>query len=262
MPRFVNGQVCWIELMTPDVDRAVDFYGKLLGWEHSLDDRDYGMLRLDGQTVAGIQQQLPEQAAAGIPPSWIVYHRADDVVATCEAITANGGVVHVPPTPVGDGSFAVVADPTGAMFALWDGPGFQSMWEVGTFSWAEATSRDPSTARDFYPAVFDGITAVEAPMEDDAPYTMMVGDGDGLFGLMRMDENWPADVPAHWMLYLNVDGTDEACELITASGGHVVVPPMDVPPGRFATVMDPTGAMFSIITMNPDYDALAEMREG
>jgi hypothetical protein len=69
--------------------------------------------------------------------------------------------------------------------------------------------------------------------------------------MMPMDESWPAAVPAHWMVYFAVDDTDATAAKAAELGGQVSVPPTDIPPGRFAVLNDPQGAVFSVLKMNP-----------
>ena len=81
-------------------------------------------------------------------------------------------------------------------------------------------------------------------------------------GMIRMDEKWPAEVPSHWMTYFAVDDCDAAAAKVTELKGTVLLPPIDVPPGRFAVVEDPQGAAFTIIRINEQPDRSDEAREG
>ena len=65
----------------------------------------------------------------------------------------------------------------------------------------------------------------------------------------------PAEVPPFWAVYFNVVDTDDAVARVTALGGAVINPPMDIEPGRFAVVADPTGAMFNVIAIKPEVGA-------
>jgi predicted enzyme related to lactoylglutathione lyase len=66
-------------------------------------------------------------------------------------------------------------------------------------------------------------------------------------GIITMDENWPAEVPPHWMVYFQVDDTDETIGRLQSLGGTVSVPAFDSSAGRMAVVGDPQGGTFSII---------------
>jgi predicted enzyme related to lactoylglutathione lyase len=78
-------------------------------------------------------------------------------------------------------------------------------------------------------------------------YTEWQLGGASIGGMMRMDENWPAEIPNHWLVYFRVADADATCERITSLGGSVKMPPMDIPPGRFAVVEDNQGAIFAIL---------------
>ena len=65
-------------------------------------------------------------------------------------------------------------------------------------------------------------------------------------GIIEIQPDW-GPVPPHWIPYFVVEDVDDACERAGELGGKVVAPPMDVPAGRFATLADPTGAMFAVL---------------
>lgn len=112
-----TGAMCWNELATRDVDRAQQFYGGLLGWTFTkLADSDYYIILNNGRSNGGM---LPMDANWGdLPPHWMVYFSVDDLDALIPKIEASGGKVHVAPTDIPSGRFAVIADPTGAVITL------------------------------------------------------------------------------------------------------------------------------------------------
>ncbi|MDH3500691.1 MAG: hypothetical protein OEM97_11245, partial [Acidimicrobiia bacterium] len=76
------------------------------------------------------------------------------------------------------------------------------------------------------------------------------GDMDDDFngGIILMDENWPDEIPAHWMMYFRVADTDATLETLTELGGNISVPPFDTMAGRISVVNDPQGGTFSVIS--------------
>ena len=70
-------------------------------------------------------------------------------------------------------------------------------------------------------------------------------------GMMQMTDEWPADLPSHWMIYFVVSDCAASAETAESHGGQVLVPPTpagDV--GTFAVIQDPQGAAFSIIELD------------
>jgi predicted enzyme related to lactoylglutathione lyase len=110
------GCMVWNELATPDIDRASTFYSELLGWSAEADATGYATIRR-GDGPGGGMRPLRD----GEPPNWLLYFtvRARDDAA--EKVRAAGGEVLAGPLDATVGRIAVVRDPQGAMFALYEG---------------------------------------------------------------------------------------------------------------------------------------------
>lgn len=241
------GTPCWIDIMTPNPDGAHAFYKALFGWEVSVGGPEFGGYALaskDGQRAAGVGPKMPGQD--NMPSVWTVYFATADIDASVAAVKAHGGSVFFPPMKVHDeGSMAICADPSGAVFGFWqagNNTGAQVVSEPGALSWCEVNTRQGEAVRDFYASVL-GLS--HQPMPGMPYWTLHHGD-KAVAGVLQMNEQWPDGVPAHWMAYIGVDRVDAACQTIIANGGTVCVPAFDTPYGRIAVVADPYGATFSI----------------
>src|SRR5258708_35217792 len=108
---------CHVELNTTDLPKAKDFYKKLFDWKlEDMPDGSYTMVRVGEGTGGGMMKNpIP-----GAPSFWLAYVLVDDVPASTKKAKSLGasGMKDVPEIP-GYGSFSVLADPTGAHFALW-----------------------------------------------------------------------------------------------------------------------------------------------
>jgi predicted enzyme related to lactoylglutathione lyase len=201
------------------------------------------------RAVAGIgQQQNPG------PPVWATYIAVANADAAAAKVTAAGGQTLVPPMDVLDvGRMAVFTDPVGAAFSVWQAgthPGAELVNEPGTWSWSELLTTDVPASKAFYGAVFGW--GAETHGDGPGAYTEWKVNGRSVGGMMQKPPMMPAEVPPFWAVYFSVADTEAAVARVTELGGSLVVPPMDVEPGRFATVADPTGATFNVITLNPD----------
>ena len=243
-----NGTPCWVDLGTPAPDDARTFYSAVLGWTFSgggPEDFGYSMCLRDGRKAAGLG---PQQDPAD-PPRWSTYFATDDVDTTAARVAEVGGSVLAPPMDVGPaGRMAVVADPQGNPFGLWQAgttTGAEVYNEPGSLVWNEAAVDDPVAAREFYTAVF-GFTWDEIPGADG--YTTFSTGDRPLGGLGGVSPG----LPKGWATCFSVSSTDEAVRAVEAAGGKVLLAAQDTEFGRFAVVADPWGASFSVMADLPD----------
>jgi uncharacterized protein len=257
MPDFVShapGSPCWIDLMSPDVDGSKEFYTAVFGWDadDQVDDdgnRIYVSFSVDGKAVAGLGGQPPGGDA--MPAIWNTYICSDDVAATVAKVTDAGGSVFMPPMEVMTaGHMAMVADPTGAMFSIWqpgDHVGAGIANEPNTWSWNELLTRDVDVAKAFYSDVF-GWEYDTTPMPTGDYHVIRGGEHGGWGGLMAMPAGLPDVVPNHWMVYFRAPDTRSTVDAVKANGGQVAQEPFDADGvGRIAIFHDPHGGSFSTL---------------
>ena len=258
---YAPGTPCWVDLATPDIEAAEKFYGPLFGWEipelaNSAEMGGYRRAKKGGKDVAGVHPLMEE----GQHPAWATYVSVSDAAATAALVKENGGTEIVEPMDIGMGHMAVFADPTGAVFGLWQPgtfAGSELVNETGCFGWNELNTRDTAGAKEFYPAVF-GWGTQEEESERAGTYTVWTV-GEAMVGGM-IDINalgLPPEVPPNWLVYFTVENADAAVEAVNGGGGDVRMGPIDIPVGRFAVVADPAGAVFAI--MQPSEETLASM---
>jgi len=246
------GTPSWVDLASPDPDASVRFYGGLFGWDAVEtgpveETGGYRMLQLGGRNVAGLGPTQGE----GQPAMWTTYVGTDDGDAVAAKVREAGGQVVMEPFDVlGLGRMAVFVDPGGAYFSVWQPQthhGAELVNEPGALSWNELATRDVDAAKAFYAAVFGWDADTNAYGETS--YSEWKLGGRSIGGMIAMNEQWPADVPPHWMVYFAVEDADAAVARAGELGGQVAVPPTDTPAGRFAVLNDPHGAVFSVIAL-------------
>jgi predicted enzyme related to lactoylglutathione lyase len=248
---YQHGVPSWVDLSTPDPERASAFYGQLFGWtieEGPPEAGGYRMCMLRGKPVAGLGPQMNP----GAPPAWTTYVTVASADDATEAVKAAGGQAFMPPMDVLDvGRMAIFADPAGAVFAVWQ-PGLHKgagiVNEPNTYCWSELVTIDVEGAKVFYKAVF-GWAAESYGEGGPGGYTEWKLGDRTLGGMMAKPPTMPAHVPPHWMVYFAVDDTDDMLAKITTLGGTTIMGAMDIEPGRFAVAADPAGAVFSILKL-------------
>lgn len=261
---YVPGTPCWVDLATPDIEGAARFYGELFGWDvperpNSAEMGGYRRAIKNGRDVAGMMPLMQE----GQPPAWTTYVSVDNAEAIGKAIQENDGTMLTELMSVMSlGRMAIFSDPAGAVFGIWepgDFHGAELVNEPGTVGWNELSTRDPEGAKAFYSAVF-GWEPNDLEMQDGSgTYTEWLVDGTQVGGMLDMRGRMPDEVPPHWGVYFGTEDTDATVEKAKANGGDVLFGPMDIEPGRMATLKDPYGATFNV--MQPSEELLARMAE-
>lgn len=120
------GQFCWVDLAASDASRAIDFYRGLFGWSSRLQHANGGCLARfahRGREVGSVYQLGKRLREAGVASHWTPYVRVDDIGNASRRASALGGSVVVEPFTVeGMARIALVVDPVGAAFGLWENP--------------------------------------------------------------------------------------------------------------------------------------------
>lgn len=117
----------------------------------------------------------------------------------------------------------------------------------GVFNWVDLTTTNQEGAKAFYSALF-GWEATDIPIDETSTYTMFKINGHNVAGCGQMSPDMQAQgMPTVWTSYIKHDNVDAIAEKITAAGGTLMMPPMDVlQEGRMVMAMDPGGAIFGV----------------
>ena len=266
---YIPGVPCWVDTTQPDPEAVLPFYGGLFGWEFEDgmpegSERKYFMGRIRGGDVAAVAS-TPE----GAPPMavWNTYIWVASADETAAKARAAGGRVAMEPFDVMDsGRMAVLADPEGAVFCVWEAKnhrGAKVVNEHGSLNFNGLATRDPKGAKAFYGAVF-GWTTLELPggamwtlpgygdhLEESSPglREQMAGMGapEGFIDVVAALNPIADDesrTPAHWTVTFAVDDADATAAKASELGGEIVAGPFDAPWTRMAVIKDPNGATF------------------
>jgi predicted enzyme related to lactoylglutathione lyase len=244
-----RGRFVWFDLMTIDPDATHAFYSAVMGWSTTewKGPAAYTMWTVGGEPIGGVTD-LPTDVSSS--PHWLAYiasMNVDETVRQAEALGARviKGPYEIPTV----GRFAVVADPQGALFAVFtpvgNAPGHEGEARVGEFSWHELATHDYPAAYRFYERLFGWKKTSLMDMGAGGEYQMFGRNGIVLGGMFNRPAHM-GSTPA-WLHYVLVDDVHRAVKAVAAHGGKVVSGPMEVPGGDWiAQCIDPQGAMFAV----------------
>ena len=266
---YIPGVPCWVDTSQPDPEAALPFYGGLFGWEFDdgmpeTSEAKYLIARIRGGDVAAIGS-IPDGAPARA--MWNTYVWVDSADETAKRVRAAGGVVVQEPFDVMDAArMAVVADPEGAVFSIWQAKahnGARVVNEHGTLNFNGLATRDPAGAETFYGDVF-GWKRLALPtgamwmlpgygdhLEERSPglrqQMTQMGAPEGFIDVVAAFDpigDDDAATPAHWSVTFGVDDIRAIAARAVELGGKVLEGPVDAPWTRIAVISDPQGAIF------------------
>ncbi|HWR54329.1 MAG TPA: VOC family protein, partial [Bryobacteraceae bacterium] len=115
-----GGAINWIDLTVPDAERVREFYETVAGWKSDPIEMggysDYVMSPRGGGASAGICHKRGPNA--DLPSVWLVYIAVANLQESLRQCKELGGSIVNEPRVMGDGKFAVIQDPAGAICAL------------------------------------------------------------------------------------------------------------------------------------------------
>lgn len=267
--RYPAGVPCWVETLQPDPSAALAFYGPLFEWEFAgaatMPGRHpgrYFVARVRGLDVAGIG--LAAETGDRPDPAWITHVRVDGVDEVLERARRAGGIIRAGPLDARPaGRLAMLTDPAGALFGVWEAGSREGAGLVNEpRAWALSSLRttDPASSTAFYGTMF-GWQA-ERFGAADAGLTMwrLPGYFGGLptqpvprdvVGIMApLDGGAAADQP-HWRVDFFVEDAEATVVRAVSLGGTVIRALQDTPGFRNALLADPRGAVFSVTQPKP-----------
>jgi hypothetical protein len=258
---FQPGVPCWVETWQDDGDAAAAYYGAIFGWDAEMtrsDDATFRICRLRGRDVAGIGSPIPEGAPS--TPAWTTFIQVESAEQAAERVKAAGGsVISGPMDSLEGGRLAIVADPAGAAFAIWEQGthrGAQAVNEPGAWTMSMLVTPDPEAAVRFYGEVFGWTTEAFGMGGGEMTLFTLTGFVGG-----EPEQPVPRDVvaviappgtadgaPPHWSVGFWIRDPDEAARVTREMGGQVIAEPFDIPGAgmRQAGLADPQGATFTV----------------
>jgi uncharacterized protein len=288
---YIPGVPCWVDASEPDPRAAARFYGALFGWEFEdamapSSKGDYLIARHEARSSSifdtsgerrrgevGAVRSIPE--AAPLTASWNTYFWVDSADQAAARVRDRGGGVVIEPFDFMDACrMAVLADPEGAAFCVWEARrhrGARLVNDPGSLVFNGLNTRDVEGARSFYGSVFGWQTGA---IGGGAQGWTLPGYGDWLerehhpglrtqmaqagapegfeevvASIIPIADDRP-DTPAHWSVTFAVEDADATAARATELGGTVIVSPFDAPWStstytiRMTVIADPQGATF------------------
>lgn len=252
---YQHGEFCWIELATGNSENSKKFYKELFGWgfvDHQMDENNtYTMFQMEGKDIAACYNLCSDLKEMGVPPHWgnyIAVNSVDEIVKKVKS--TDGKIINEPMDIPEAGRMAIIEDPTGAVFGIWEAKqhiGSRFKNQFNTFCWNELATNNVDKCKDFYKSVF-GYDSFDQTFGEMDYTTFKLGEipVGGMYKLSGEMEN----IPSHWLVYFSVENCDKTVEKAISLGAEVVVPAMEIEGvGKFAVLKGTENEHFGVITL-------------
>src|SRR4051794_4308384 len=216
---YTTGVPCWVAAVHPDPPAAAAFYSELFGWETQnlmpeSSGEHYIVCTLNGRDVSALVSTGP--APAPPEPIWGTHVSVDSADATAAAARDAGGTVIAEPfDSPGGGRVAVLADPGGAAFCLWEPQGRHGAQLVNEPSaWAMSLLATPDTeaAAAFYAELFGWTTESFGPTTLFRLPGYVGGEPEQPVSREVVAAMIEGEAPAPWAVDFWIDDADAAAE--------------------------------------------------
>jgi predicted enzyme related to lactoylglutathione lyase len=229
-----NGMPIWVDVSVETPEQHHDlraFLSALFDWTWNLGGPEMGYYSIalhDEAPVYGLGQN---EGARGVATTYFSTSSIDSAVAQAVELGAN---VTMPVMPVMElGTMALLVDPTGALFGLWQPgtfAGFGVAYEPNAPGWFDHVSNDPDAASDFY----TGLTGHQVSSPDAS--MKILQNGEQWFA--SISHSAPSEVPQWKPIYV-VDSLERIRETVPRHGGAIVIDEMPVPGSAICVFSEP-----------------------
>ena len=114
----VYNEWLWTELWTNDVDKSINFYSELFGYNHkkfnTKAENKYHVFEKEGKPRAGVVK-IPFEY---VKPHWMPYIAVKDPTEIVKKVEQLGGTVYLGTEGISGNNAAIIADPSGAVFTV------------------------------------------------------------------------------------------------------------------------------------------------
>lgn len=218
----------WCDLSTFDIKRAQRFYSELFGWSYvSMSDRsmksEYLVAHQKENAVSALFVMPEYLQKINMPSFWMSYVQVENIENTVENAKKHDGVIiEIEPTQFDEKSkIALIRDPSGAGFTVYEGPDLDGRYENGhgRMVWNVHHVSDVGRIKKFYEDVFGWVIKKQRGQEH--VYDIATSDGSPVATIEEMDESVTGKFQ-YWMPIFEVGSQAEIQKKVKKLGGSIL----------------------------------------
>ena len=233
-----NHTFIFADLSTYDLEVTMDFYHQVFGWEYHAAGNDYFLAYYHNKEVGGLYETPEQFRRMNMPSFWMSYIQVAGINETVTRAKALGGIVELVDSSQSVGKIALIRDPLGAGFTVYDGGQLHARFdqEPHTLVWNELFVSDLDRVRPFYEGLFSWR------LEDAHPHRLLIKDSSGKsLGAIQEVSNELKGKKEYWGVFFGSKKPAEIIDLALKHEGKLLYQD-----AKIAALTDPFGALFHI----------------
>lgn len=216
----------YADLSSYNPSETLPFYAAVFGWQFKAtpwSDDGAQTAYVNGKEVASIYQTPEKFQKMDMPHFWMSYIQVNSVADTVEKAKSLGGIIELQLDIAGFGKVALIRDPQGAGFTVYEGDSItpsRTENQTNTLIWNELHISDASKILPFYEGIFAWRFAADAQTPEH--YRVHNDSGEHIADALVI----PNDIKGkyeYWVCTFGVSDLQVSKEKILANGGSVII---------------------------------------
>ncbi len=239
------------DLSTYELATAKQFYSAVFNWFYD-SSSDYSMATHGGNEISGLYETPQKFKEMNMPSFWMSYIQVNSVERTVEQATELGGIIEVVDLNSPIGKIALIRDPAGAGFTIYEGDLLNSRYEnsKNALVWNELHVSSVAKVAPFYEGIFNW--SIKAAGNDT--YNVLNGAGEKISTIRQIDNSIKGKYE-YWGVFFAVENVQKTKNIVLQNGGSLIYEDEN-----FTALADSFGAFFHIVPLKGDVESFKPSR--
>ncbi|GGI57749.1 VOC family protein [Winogradskyella haliclonae] len=211
--------IIFADLSTYAPKVSIAFYERIFGWKYYKTE-DYYTAFIGNKEVSGLYETPEKFKQMRMPHFWMTYIKVACLNTTINKAIHLGGIIEMTYEIDDIGKVALIRDPQGAGFTIYEGDKLKNTRTKNTENtliWNELHVSDVTKIIPFY----EGIFKWDIVQRDDVSYDILNSKGNYIADIVKIQNQFKGNFE-YWVCTFGVKNISTAKKLILENDGHLI----------------------------------------
>ena len=230
------------DLSTYQLGTAKNFYSAVFDWDYGSDDAIYFMASHGEKEIAGMYETPQKFKEMNMPSFWMTYILVESVTSTVAKAQSLGGIIELVDTENSIGPIALIRDPLGAGFTIYEGTILKHRYQnrKNALVWNELFVSDLESIKPFYEGIFNWKLS-----EISSERYNIMDSQENTIGNVNVVSNALKGKYEYWGVFFAVEDVAITRQKALQNGGSLIYEDENL-----TALADPFGAFFHLVPLN------------